>query len=484
MLLAAAALHAADADLILHHGRIVTVDARFTIAQAVAMKDGLIAAVGSNDTVLHDERGPKTRVIDLRGATVIPGLIDAHVHALEAGLSEFRSPLPKLDSFAAIQEYVRTKARSTPKGQWLVVPRTFPTRLKELAMPTRQVLDVATEHPVMFDASYVVVVNSLGLKISGITDAPDGILRNAQGRLKGLDSTVSFSEAEKLQALEDMLKRYAAAGLTSVGDRKNGREEIELYRKLYARHRLPVRVAMTWWLDINRPQDDLIRDIRSFDGTTNAGDHWLRLQSFKVNVDGGMTIGTAYQRQPYGPFGKQLYGQPDPDSRGQLFAPPAKLLAVMRAARDRGWQLSAHSQGGGAVDAFLDAMEALNREKPLAPSRSHLIHASFQSADAIARQKRLGVLADVQAAWLYLDGPALERVFGVDGMRMFYPLRSYLDSGVVIAGGSDHMIGHDKNRATNPYNPFLSMYVAVTRRTRSGEVIHPEQRISRADALR
>ena len=474
----------ADADLILRHGHVVTVDERFAIAQAVAIKDGRISAVGSDQAVLRRERGALTRVIDLQGRTVLPGLIDAHVHALEAGLSEFRAPLPKLDSFAAIQAYIRAKMKTTPKGDWIVVPRTFPTRLQEMAMPTRALLDVATEHPVMFDASYVVVVNSLGLKLSGIADSPDGILRNAQGRLKGLDTSNRFTEEEKLRALEEMLRRYAAAGLTSVGDRKVQAEEIALYRKLYAEKRLPIRVAMTWWVDINRPEADLIREIQAFPNKTGDGDHWLRFQAFKVNVDGGMTIGTAYQRAPYGPFGEQLYGQHDPASRGQLFAPPAKLLAVMRAARDRGWQLTAHSQGGGAVDAFLGAMEALNAEKPLAPSRSHWIHASFQSREAIRKARELGLAADVQAPWLYLDGPALEKVFGYDGLRLFYPLRSYLDAGVRIVGGSDHMIGHDKNSAVNPYNPFLSMWVAVTRQTRTGKAIYPEERITREEALK
>src|SRR5260370_14471677 len=89
----------------------------------------------------------------------------------------------------------------------------------------------------------------------------------------------------------------------------------------------------------------------------------------------------------------------------------------MRTARNRGWQLTTHDQGGGAVDNFLDTLEALDREKPIAPTRSHVMHASFQSPEAIARMKKIGVLADVQAAWLYLDAPALELVFGYDGMR-------------------------------------------------------------------
>src|SRR5207249_9186328 len=94
------------------------------------------------------------------GRTVLPGVVDAHVHALEAGLSEFRAPLPPLDSFTAVQRYIRDQAAKTPKGAWIVVPRTFPTRLKEMRMPTRETLDVEKDHPVLFDASYVVVLNS------------------------------------------------------------------------------------------------------------------------------------------------------------------------------------------------------------------------------------------------------------------------------------------------------------------------------------
>src|SRR3954451_16045137 len=135
---------AADADLILHNGKIVTVDSQFAVRRAVAVKDGKITAVGRDADVLK-ERGARTRVIDLKGRTVLPGLFDSHVHALEAGLSEFRAPLPPLDSFASVQSYLREQARHTPKGDWIVVPRTFPTRLREMQMPTREVLDVLTD---------------------------------------------------------------------------------------------------------------------------------------------------------------------------------------------------------------------------------------------------------------------------------------------------------------------------------------------------
>ncbi len=498
----AGALAAADADVILHNGKIVTVDAGFSIAEAIAVKGNRIVRVGASRELLAVERGPASRLIDLGGKTVLPGLIDSHVHALSAGLSEFRGALPPLDSFAAVREFIRDKARVTPPGRWIVVPRTFPTRLAEMRMPTRDVLDVATGHPVMFDASYTWVVNSLGLKLSGITrDTPDppggeivrgpggepnGILKNASSLLKGLETAERFTAEEKLAALHRQLGRYVSAGLTAISDRAVTSEDIALYRKLFETGRLPIRAVLTWRLAASGPDERILAQIRDAGFHTGTGPDADRLKfgAFKVTLDGGMTIGTAFQRAPYGPFGRQLYGMTKPDDRGQRFIEPAKLYTIFEAARARGWQLTAHSQGGGAIDAMLDAFEKLDRAQPIGPTRSHLMHASFQDAEAIARAARLGISADVQAAWLHFDGPALVKVFTTAGMRHFFPLRSYRDAGMIVAGGSDHMIGHDKNRAVNPYNPFHGLWVSVTRKTAAGGVLAPEQRVSREEALR
>ena len=502
-LLLSVPLLAADADLILYNGKIVTADRQFSIHEAVAIRQGKILELGKSSDLLSRDRGRSTKAIDLKGHTVLPGLIDSHVHALSAGLSEYRNPLPQLHSFADIQQYLREQAAKTPKRQWIVVPRTFPTRLREMRMPTKEVLDVATDHPVLFDASYVSVVNSYALKMSGITrntpdpprgeigkgkdGEPNGILRNALSAIKGAPDTEHsqrFTENEKLDALEKMLKRYVAAGLTTIGDRAVIKEDVDLYQDLKAQHRLPIRAVLTWRMPTSASTDHLVSDIQKSPWVTNKGDEWLKFGSFKVTLDGGMTIGTAYQRHPYGAFGAQLYGEPNPDNRGQLFVPPDKLLAIMHAARDKGWQLTAHAQGGGAVDTLLDVFEKLNAERPLAPTRSLLIHASFQSPQAIARMKQMGILADVQPVWLYFDGPAIEKVFGPSDMRYFIPLRSYRSAAIVLAGGSDHMIGFDKNNATNPYNPFLSMWIAVTRRMSNGQVLDPGERLSREEALR
>ncbi|MBK5294332.1 MAG: amidohydrolase, partial [Acidobacteriia bacterium] len=502
LLLSLSAQVALCADLILHNGKIVTVDARFSTAESVAITGNRITAVGSSRAILAAHRRPGVKLMDLQGRTVLPGLTDSHVHPLGAGLSELRGKLPPLNSFAAVQAFIRAKAAATPAGQWIVVPRTFPTRLQEMRMPTREVLDVVDTHPVMFDASYVWIVNSRALRDSGITrdtpnpaggeivrDAsgePNGILRNAGRLLKGLNRAENFTGPEKLLALEQMLSRYLDAGLTSISDRAVTSDDIALYETLLAQGKLPLRAVLTWRLDASGPVEEVVARLKASSYRYGKGSDPGRLKfgAFKVTLDGGMTIGTAYQRMPYGDFGKQLYGMTNPDFRGQIFLSPAKLLAIMETARNLGWPLTAHAQGGGAIDALLDCFEALNKTKAIAPTRSHLMHASFQSPEAIDRLAKLGLPADVQPAWLYLDGPALSKVFPNSGMRYFFPLQTYRAKGIVLAGGSDHMIGHDRNSATNPYNPFLGIWTAVTRKMTDGGVLHAEERISRADAIR
>lgn len=484
-----------DADLILHAGKVVTVDAGFTITEAIAVKDGRIVAVGPSAEIIESRRGPATQMIDLQGRTVLPGLTDAHTHPLGAALSELTMPFAVLRSFDEVRAYIREQASKTPKGQWIQVPKTFPARLKEMQMPTREVLDAALEHPVFYDASYASAVNSYALRISRINkEAPDPkdkgarIVRDQNGEptgiltggatalLKDRPRERSFTEQEKLDALEQMLKRYLAAGLTSIGDRGVSAEAYGLYATLKAAGKLPLRITMTGRLRL--------QEIPKSDWVTGRGDEWLKFGSFKVGLDGGMNAGTAKMLEPYGPYSGQLFGLSDPDNDGDLRMTPQELMTIMRTAYDKGWQLSAHAQGSGAVDTLATVFETLNNEKPIAPTRPHFIHASFLTPQLIERAKTIGAIFDVQPDWLHFDGLALSKVTSAEAMRYFVPLKSLADAGVVFAGGSDHMIGWDKNNAINAYNPFLSMWIAITRQTAQGVVIHAEQRITREQALR
>lgn len=489
----------AQADLILHNGKVLTVDKAFSIRQAVAVQGNTIQAVGTNKEILA-LRGPKTQVIDLKGRTVLPGLIDAHVHATDSGVSELKEKLPIFDSITTIQKWVVEKAKVTPKGEWIIVPRTLPPRLKEMRFPNRADLDVVTTHPVAFDGSYVWGANTMALKLSGITKdtpnppggevvkgpdgEPNGILRNAARLLKVPARAAPITEAERLAGLEKMLDLYLAAGLTTVGDRAVTPNDVKLFERLKQDGKLHTRVVLTWRVNSTKPIEEIEQEIKSSPWTANLGDEWLKFGTLKITLDGGQSVGTAYQRMPYGPFGRQLYGQTNPDARGFLFVEPEKLLRIYTAARNKGWQLTAHVQGGAAIDNLLDAFEALDKVKPIRPTRSHIMHGSFMSREAVDRAAKMGILYDAQADWLHFDVPALEQVFGYKNMRYFFPLRSIIDAGIPVAGGSDHMMGHDKRTAVNPYDPFFNMWMAITRKTTQGKVIYPEERITRQEALK
>src|SRR5947209_12877126 len=194
------------ADLIVYHAHLATLDNQSRTAEAIAINDGRIIALGADEPVLR-LKGPKTVAIDGQSHTVLPGLWDSHVHPTDAATSELKAPLPSLKSLKDVFAYIRDKAATTPEGEWIVVRYAFPTRLDEARFPTRAELDeAAPRHPVLYHAGPAGMVNTMGLKVSGITKdtpnpssaaivvkdpvtgEPTGMLGNACGVLKGLPS--------------------------------------------------------------------------------------------------------------------------------------------------------------------------------------------------------------------------------------------------------------------------------------------------------
>ena len=276
---------------------------------------------------------------------------------------------------------------------------------------------------------------------------------------------------------------YNRAGLTSVVDRSENAEGFRAYGELHRRGELTVRTYLTWVVSLEGTPEQVRERIKAIPLVTGCGDDWVRVGSLKAFLDGGILTGTAYLREPYGPH-TQIYGYVDPGYRGVLAAPKANIIEMARVADELGWQMTAHVTGGGALDVLLDAYEAADKEKSIRDRRFTVTHGNFPNPDSIARAKKLGVVFDCQPAWHYFDGPAIKDVFGPARMKDFQPYRSLFDAGVVVAGGSDHMIGFDPRQAVNPYQPFFGMWMAITRRTVDGTVMEPEQRISREEALR
>jgi predicted amidohydrolase YtcJ len=209
----------------------------------------------------------------------------------------------------------------------------------------------------------------------------------------------------------------------------------------------------------------------------------LRIIGIKTYLDGGMLTGSAYMLEPWGV--SAMYGIADPEYRGVRFIPQDRLVEMVRAAVENGLQFTAHSVGDGAVEALLDAYAEVDKSLPVRSVRASVSHSNFMSRKAVDQAARLGVLVDIQPAWLFLDTRTLVKQFGYDRLRWFQPLKSLFEAGAVAAGGSDHMQKVGSLRSNNPYNPFLGMATTITRRARWHEgQLHPEQGLSREQAIR
>jgi len=502
-LLAASDLIAQSPELILHHGKIVTVDARFSIAEAVAIRDGRIVKVGSNRDVLALKTAG-TRVVDLGGKPVLPGLIDSHVHPSDASMIEFDHAIPEMETIQDVLDYIRGRTAVLKEGEWIQVRQVFITRLREQRYPTRDELDrVAPKHPVIFATGPDASLNSLALKLSGmdknfrITDGgpghiekdpgsgePTGIIRSCTRLVKIQQNGLQPSDEDRKRKLLQLFDDYLSVGLTSIGDRDASEEEIQRYRELHRDHKLKLRVSLSQHVETIGNLDAVESSIRKVaEDPLVKGDDWLKIIGIKTYLDGGMLTGSAYMREPWGI--SQLYSITDPMYRGVLFIPKERLLPIVKTTLECGLQFTAHSQGDGAVHTLLDVYEELDKTWPVRQKRPCITHSSFMSAEAVQKVAKLGVVVDLQPAWLYLDTGTLVGHFGYDRLRFFQPLHSLFKAGAMIGGGSDHMQKIGSIRSVNPYNPFLAMWVTVTRKAKGYEgTLHPEEALTRKEAIR
>src|SRR5439155_4340448 len=297
-----------------------------------------------------------------------------------------------------------------------------------------------------------------------------------------------------LDMLEQVHRQYLAAGITSVIERGATLDGYKSYEELRRTDRLRVRATVT----IRIPRADDAAEVERFiqglapafgpapsaaEGRGNTAE-WLKVGPLKIVVDGGILLGTSFMRQPYGLSARQLYAVDDPGYRGFLTLTPQQIASAIAIGHRRGCQMVAHVTGDAGVDVVLDAIEAAQKERP-APDRRHtLIHAYFVNPETAARAARLRVLVDTQPAWYYKDADALSNALGRERLTQFIGLRTWRRAGVDVAINTDHMFGLDANEALNPFNPFLTLYAAITRRTESGRVVSEAETVSREDALR
>lgn len=494
---------AEPADLVLHHGRIVTVDENFNLVESLAVKNGKIVAVGSNQ-VVSKWIGPDTKQIDLDGKMVLPGLIDSHVHPTSASMYEADHEIPAMETIADVLAYIRERTKVVPKGEWIRTSQIFITRLKEQRYPTRQELDeAAPHHPVVFRTGPDASANSLALKENGIdaefakenpehvmvdsNGEPTGVLRQAGRVLKSKGNSVSrkITQDERDTRLVQLLQDYNRWGITGAIDRNCSDSAQAQYQRLLADGKLTVRMRLSRGLSPNSDFDTIEKRLETFANDPLFTDPHPRLGiiGVKVFLDGGMLTGSAFFDKPWGV--SQIYGIDDPAYKGMRYIEDPRLHDLVKATVSRDLAFTAHCQGDGAVGSLARTYQRVNESIPVAPTHSTITHSSFMSKQAIAAAASVGVGVDLQPAWLYLDARTLIEQFGTPRLDYFIPLKSLFDAGVVCGGGSDHMQKIGSLRSVNPYNPFFGMWVTVTRRAKWYDAaVHPEQALNREQMIR
>lgn len=468
-------------DLLLYNGRIITVDPGFSIAQALAVSGDRIVAVGDNATV-RARAGAGTRLVDLRGRAVIPGLMDNHLHGAGGGPGVDLSRARSLDDVYAA---VRERAGQTAAGMPIVSNSDWhEAQLTEQRLPLRDDLDrIAPAHPVVLvRGGHEYILNSAALARWGIDEKardPEGgrLTRYADGRLNGelVDTarTLVRLPPPPSQTLEQRIASRAAdyqklhaVGLTTVRHPGISVDEYRLLAEMQRRGALTMRVNA-----LLRPGGDAAAIAKALDASglrQDDGDARLRVGGIKLAVDGGFEGGL--MREPYvEPWGE--HGT----FRGLQTMERDTFIEAVRMLNRRGWRVATHAVGDAAIDLVLDAYDRADREQSIAGRRWSIEHAFIGRPDHLPRIKALGLALSVQNH-LYLAGPSLVRYWGPERAALTTPVRRYLDAGLPLSSGTDAPVV--------PYPPLWTIYHFVTRDTITGGVLGADQAVTREEALR
>jgi hypothetical protein len=479
---------AEQSDLVMRNGRIVTVDAGFSQAEAVAVRNGRIVFVGSNQDVAA-WIGPATRVIDLNGRTVLPGLIDAHAHLYDLGkeLSELR--VTSTSSFSEIVERVARRVNVSRPGEWIVGGRWDQNDWVEKEFPVHESLSrVSPQNPVFLKRvdGNAAMVNRRALQIAGIdrnTPDPAGgrIIRDKQGEATGvlvnraMVQVLSLIPAEADDQIEKKLLVAASdclqKGLTGVHDAGVGPALIAIYKKLIDSDRLPIRIyAMLG--DERDPEPS--GDIRLYLCRNKVLDYrnrgLLSVRSVKLFFDGALGSRGAAFFEPY---------LDDPANSGLLRISPETIYRITRAALQEGMGVNTHCIGIRGNRLCLAAYEKALGEVPVQDHRLRIEHAQIVQREDVAVFKRLGVIPAMQPIHCTSDMSFVDKRIGAKRSEGAYAWRWFRQAGLVIPCGSDFPV------ETN--DPLQGIYAAVTRQDESGLPVggwHAEQRLSREEAIR
>lgn len=470
-------------DQIFYNAKIVTVDEDFSYAEAVAITGDRFTAVGSNEEVRR-LAGPGTRQTDLRGRTVIPGLMDNHLHRVGGGPGVDLSRTRTLDE---VLQAIAARVQESEPGEIITTNSDWhEAQLEEQRLPLRRDLDrVAPNNSVVVvRGGHEYILNSTALKkwnIDENTPEPAGgkISRYDDGTLNGelVDRAKALvrlppqprpSLDEQIQQRIEDHNTLHSAGLTTIRHPGGSIDEYRLLQAMKERGVLTMRVTQLLGVNRNGDPAEVRSTVEGWGIAPDDGDEWLRIGGIKLGVDGGFEGG--WMREPYAePYGNggTFYGIQT--------VPADRYAAIVKELNRLGWRVWTHAVGDAGIDQVLDAYEEANAESSIVGERWGIEHAFIGRADQFPRMRRLGLGISAQNH-LYVAGPSLVNYWGRERAHWTTPVRAYLDAGLPVSGGTDASV--------IPYPPLWVIYHFVTRNTITGGVMGEDQKISREEALR
>jgi hypothetical protein len=441
-------------------------------AEAVAIQKGRIVHVGSNSEIAH-WIGKKTKVISLNGKTVLPGLIDSHVHVADFARMLSWVDLRETKSIQEMMGKVRKRVGQVPRGKWIIGNGWDETNLAEKRCPDLRDLDaVSPDNPVVLyrQTGRVCVVNTKALELAGLTKAANSLPSSeiekdpATGKLTGVlhenatDKVWSIipepTEEDLLKTISLACEKIAAVGVTSVHWIVSSLTEISIIQKLGAENKLPLRIYV-------------IIPANLLDGVLHMGpfkdldNHCVKLGGVMIFADGFLAARTAALREPYSDA---------PATKGELLCPQEELNKLVARVHRANLLPIIHAVGDEAIDAALTAIQKISGTTR--NCRFRLEQAAVLDKGLIQRAQKNGVTISVQPGVMHSDFTVWSAVghLGNERARWVYPLKTLLNAGIHVISGSDCPM--------EPLNPLFGIQVAVTRE------FFPEERISVDDALR
>jgi predicted amidohydrolase YtcJ len=470
-----------SADLIITNANVRTMDAKRPTVEAVAVHGNRIVAVGTNAEIAR-LKGPQTRVVDAKGALVLPGFNDAHVHFLSGGFQLSSVDLRDAATPAEFAERIRRFAEKIPKGQWITGGDWDHERWPGAPLPTKELIDRFTPDTPVFVSrldGHMALANSHALRLAGVTketkDPPGGLIVRdpTTGEPTGVlkDNAMSFvfakipepSFEEKLTAGRAATNHAASLGVTSVQDMSAG-NDVGVYQSLLESGELKTRVYAVAPLGAWKRLADV--GVRA-----RFGGDMIRIGGLKGFSDGSLGSTTALFFEPYN-------DAPDTRGLGSGLA-EGEMLNRVREGDRAGLQVMIHAIGDRANDQILSIYEQVAREHGARDRRFRIEHAQHLRKEEIQEFASQKVIASMQPYHAIDDGRWAEKRIGPERIKGTYAFRSLLDAGATLAFGSDWTVA--------PIDPMLGVYAAVTRRTLDDKNPNgwvPEQKITVAEAVR